>query len=222
MDGKNVDLLVWISSNRTLSDLYQLKHNDDVNTIIDLAIQRIKIKYLNKYILPLCIILGYTIGNNIPLQSLQLNVQVANKFESLENKGNLLAYFCMVPRNNCLFNVMNTAINNFITEVQVCRSRNISDLIFSWEISSQILTNINVLAECYNMNAMISKLKNMNSYVCKKKNIYIYIYIIKIFRRCRVRLGYQVVIEIISGWVIYVDGIMVVFGPFVPNVCFFL
>ena len=38
----------------------------------------------------------------------------------------------------------------------------------------------------------------------------------------QVRLGYQVVIQVISGWVIYVDGIMGVFGPFVPNVCFFL
>ena len=38
----------------------------------------------------------------------------------------------------------------------------------------------------------------------------------------QVRLGYQVVIEVISGWVIYVDGIMGVFGPFVSNVCFFL
>ena len=38
----------------------------------------------------------------------------------------------------------------------------------------------------------------------------------------QVRLGYQVVIEVILGCVIYVDGIMGVFGPFVPNVCFFL
>ena len=38
----------------------------------------------------------------------------------------------------------------------------------------------------------------------------------------QVRLGYQVVIEVISGWVTYVDVILGVFGPFVPNICFFL
>ena len=59
LNGKDVDLLVWISSNGALSNLYQLENMEDVNTIIDLVIQRIQMKWLKKYILPLYIILGY-------------------------------------------------------------------------------------------------------------------------------------------------------------------